>query len=154
MAYIEKLFTVLNVVLWLLSNVVTSDSPRYYTVSICIPLEPASITTMSSSETASAPAEGRSGSSVKDSMLGKAFSKVDLDGHDLPPSPAPSSPRNGRKYALATELVYTESSDQYNASSVPIYQVMRSHQSGGHYKYNGQGDRVKLTAEIANGISF
>ena len=62
-------------------------------------------------------------SSTKPSALGKVFSKIDLDGHDLPPSPAPSSPRNGRKYALATELVYTESSDQYNASSVPIYQV-------------------------------
>lgn len=57
------------------------------------------------------------------SSLGKAFSKVDLDGHDLPPSPAPSTPSNGKKYALATELVYTESTDQYNASSVPIYQV-------------------------------
>lgn len=55
--------------------------------------------------------------------LGKAFSKVDLDGHDLPPSPAPSSPRNGKRYAIATELVYTEGSDQYNASSMPIYQV-------------------------------
>lgn len=57
------------------------------------------------------------------SSLGKAFSKVDLDGHALPPSPAPSTPSNGKKYALATELVYTESTDQYNASSVPIYQV-------------------------------
>lgn len=55
--------------------------------------------------------------------LGKPFSKVDLDGHDLPPSPAPSSPRNGKRYALATELVYTEGTDQYNASSQPIYQV-------------------------------
>lgn len=55
--------------------------------------------------------------------LVKAFSKVDLEGHDLPPSPAPSTPSNGKKYALATELVYTESTDQYNASSVPIYQV-------------------------------
>ena len=55
--------------------------------------------------------------------LGKAFSRIDLDGHDLPPSPAPSSPRNGKRYALATELVYTEGSDQYNASSTPIYQV-------------------------------
>jgi hypothetical protein len=53
-----------------------------------------------------------------------AAAALDLDGHDLPPSPAPSTPRNGgRKYALMTELVYTESSDQYNASSVPIYQV-------------------------------
>lgn len=54
---------------------------------------------------------------------GKALQTHDIDGHDLPPSPAPSTPRNGRKYALMTELVYTESNDQYNASSVPIYQV-------------------------------
>ena len=57
--------------------------------------------------------------------LRKAFPKVDLAGHDLPPSPAPSSPRTGRRYALATELVYTEGNDQYKASSVPIYQVRR-----------------------------
>lgn len=67
--------------------------------------------------------EDLSGSSFKNQPPMKAFSKIDLDGHDLPPSPAPSSPRNGRKYALATELVYTEGSDQYNASSTPIYQV-------------------------------
>ena len=53
----------------------------------------------------------------------RAWRKVDLDGHNLPPSPAPSSPRNGRKYALATEIVFTESNDQHNASSTPIYQV-------------------------------
>jgi len=58
-----------------------------------------------------------------ESSKGKAPAALDLDGHDLPPSPAPSTPRNGRKYALATELVYLESNDQYNASSVPIYQV-------------------------------
>lgn len=57
------------------------------------------------------------------SALKKVLPRVDLDGHDLPPSPAPSSPNAGRRYALATELVYTEGSDQYNASSVPIYQV-------------------------------
>ena len=55
--------------------------------------------------------------------LGKAVARFDLDGHDFPPSPAPSSPRNGKRYALATELVYTEGTDQYNASSTPIYQV-------------------------------
>lgn len=55
--------------------------------------------------------------------LGRALQDIDLDGHDLPPTPASSSPRNGKKYALATELVYTESNDQYNAASVPIYQV-------------------------------
>jgi len=68
----------------------------------------------------------------KASILGKALPHVDLDGHDLPPSPAPSSPRNGRRYALATELVYTEGSDQYNASSVPIYQVRRIPRSMSH----------------------
>lgn len=69
-------------------------------------------------------------SSKKAAAAGKAAIPLDIDGHNLPPSPAPSSPRNGRKYALMTELVYTESSDQYNASSVPIYQVSpgRSHE--------------------------
>lgn len=61
--------------------------------------------------------------SSKASTMKKPFPSVDIDGHDLPPSPAPSSPRTGRRYALATELVYTEGNDQYNASSVPIYQV-------------------------------
>lgn len=63
------------------------------------------------------------GPSRSSKLSGKAFSSIDLDGHDLPPSPAPSSPRNGKRYALATELVYTEGTDQYNASSQPIYQV-------------------------------
>lgn len=61
----------------------------------------------------------------KTNAPGKAITTQDIHGHDLPPSPAPSSPRNGRKYALMTELVYTEGTDQYNASSVPIYQVDR-----------------------------
>lgn len=69
-------------------------------------------------------------SSSKISSLGRAFSKVDLDGHDLPPSPAPSTPRNGKKYAFATELVYTDSGDQYNASSMPIYQVRTNYRLG------------------------
>ena len=71
----------------------------------------------------SLPSNGEDRSPKKPDGFGKAFSKLDLEGHDLPPSPAPSSPRNGRKYALATELVYTEGTDQYNASSTPIYQV-------------------------------
>lgn len=58
-----------------------------------------------------------------DAAVKKAFPRVDLEGHDLPPSPAPSSPHAGRRYNIATELVYTEGNDQYNASSVPIYQV-------------------------------
>ena len=73
------------------------------------------------------PPNGPGGSS-KDSGkhgLPNAFSRIDLDGHNLPPSPAPSSPSNGRKYAMATELVYTDNGDQYNSSSMPIYQVRR-----------------------------
>ena len=60
---------------------------------------------------------------MTDTKLGNALGKIDLQGHDLPPSPAPSSPRNGKKYAFATELVYTDGGDQYNSSSTPIYQV-------------------------------
>ena len=71
----------------------------------------------------SAPGAGTGDTPSSSTMLKKAFPHVDLDGHNLPPSPAPSSPRSGKRYAIATELVYTESSDQYNASSVPIYQV-------------------------------
>ena len=56
-------------------------------------------------------------------MLARAFRRQDPEGHDLPPSPTPSSPRSGKKYALATDLVYTEHGDQHNSSSMPIYQV-------------------------------
>lgn len=80
---------------------------------------------MSASESGvpSAAAASTTTTGEKANALKKAFPHVDLDGHNLPPSPAPSTPRTGRRYALATELVYTESNDQYNASSVPIYQV-------------------------------
>ena len=74
-----------------------------------------------SSSVSSPPAAGSLNKKI--STLAKAFNQVDLDGHDLPPSPAPSSPRPGRQYSIATELVYADSTDQYNASSVPIYQV-------------------------------
>ena len=59
----------------------------------------------------------------KPNGIGRLLHNVDLDGHDMPPSPASSSPHSGKRYALATELVYTESNDKYNASSGPIYQV-------------------------------
>ncbi|KAI5466551.1 Cys/Met metabolism PLP-dependent enzyme-domain-containing protein [Mariannaea sp. PMI_226] len=83
--------------------------------------------------------------------------RVDLDGHDLPPSPAPSSPRNGRlKYALATELVYTDSKDQYGASSIPIYQsatFKQSSASGGQQEYDytrsGNPTRTHLERHVA-----
>ncbi|KAI9754349.1 MAG: homoserine O- acetyltransferase [Chaenotheca gracillima] len=104
---------------------------------------------------AGAPSEGapngaqeRAGSS---SVLSKAFSHIDLDGHDLPPSPAPSSPRNGKKYALATELVYTDSNDQYNSSSMPIYQSATFKQTSGsgagEYDYTRSGNPTRTHLE-------
>ncbi|KAH8804795.1 cystathionine beta-lyase [Xylogone sp. PMI_703] len=82
---------------------------------------------------------------------GKAFPHVDLEGHNLPPSPAPSSPRNGRKYALATELVYTDSKDQYGASSIPIYQSatfkQRAAGGGSEYDYTRSGNPTRTHLE-------
>lgn len=83
----------------------------------------------------------------------RPFPHIDIDGHDLPPSPAPSSPRNGRRYALATELVFTEGSDQYNASSVPIYQSATFKQTsatGGvsnEYDYTRSGNPTRTHLE-------
>ena len=88
--------------------------------------------------------------------MSKAFSQVDLDGHDLPPSPAPSSPRNGRQYSIATQLVYSEGNDQYNASSVPIYQSATFKQTsatGGNQDYDytrsGNPTRTHLEKHLA-----
>ena len=101
-------------------------------------------------------AAGASSSTVvssKESAVTKAFRHLDLDGHDLPPSPAPSSPRSGRRYALATELVFTEGSDQYNASSVPIYQSATFKQTsatGGvsnEYDYTRSGNPTRTHLE-------
>ncbi|KAI4257232.1 MAG: hypothetical protein LQ352_001730 [Teloschistes flavicans] len=81
----------------------------------------------------------------------KTLSKFDLDGHDLPPSPAPSTPRNGKRYAIATELVYTEGSDQYGASSAPIYQSATFKQTsgsgGGEYDYTRSGNPTRTHLE-------
>ncbi|KAI1162512.1 cystathionine beta-l [Nemania serpens] len=84
--------------------------------------------------------------------INKTFAKLDLDGHDLPPSPAPSSPANGRRrYALATELVYTDSKDQYGASSIPIYQSATFKQTssagGNEYDYTRSGNPTRTHLE-------
>lgn len=89
--------------------------------------------------------------SDKPASLGATFQKLDLSGHDLPPTPAPSTPTNGRKYALATELVYTEHSDQYNASSMPIYQTatfkQTSNSGGLEYDYTRSGNPTRSHLE-------
>lgn len=92
------------------------------------------------------------GDGKSNGVVGKAYPHIDLDGHHLPPSPAPSSPRNGRKYALATELVYTESKDQYGASSMPIYQSATFKQSsarggGSEYDYTRSGNPTRTHLE-------
>lgn len=87
----------------------------------------------------------------------KAIARIDQDGHALPPSPAPSSPSNGRRqYSLATELVYTDSRDQYGASSIPIYQSATFKQStalGGNSEYDytrsGNPTRTHLERHLA-----
>ncbi|KAI5776365.1 Cys/Met metabolism PLP-dependent enzyme-domain-containing protein [Geopyxis carbonaria] len=85
------------------------------------------------------------------SALGKAFSKLDLAGNDLPPSPAPSSPSAGKRYSLATELVYTEHSDQHGASSMPLYQTATFKQTsgsgGGEYDYTRSGNPTRSHLE-------
>ncbi|SPO05066.1 probable cystathionine beta-lyase [Cephalotrichum gorgonifer] len=87
----------------------------------------------------------------------KPVKRLDLDGHDLPPSPAPSSPHSGRRrYAFATELVYTDSTDQYGSSSVPIYQSATFKQTkatGGQQEYDytrsGNPTRTHLERHLA-----
>ncbi|QIX00786.1 hypothetical protein AMS68_006303 [Peltaster fructicola] len=80
--------------------------------------------------------------------IGKAMRHLDLDGHDLPPSPASSSPSTGKKYSLATELVYTESNDQFNASSVPIYQTATFKGGPGQeYDYTRSGNPTRTHLE-------
>ncbi|KAA8574161.1 hypothetical protein EYC84_005676 [Monilinia fructicola] len=90
-------------------------------------------------------------SSAAKGALNKAFPHIDLDGHNLPPSPAPSSPHNGRRYALATELVYTETKDQYGASSIPIYQSATFKQNlaggGSEYDYTRSGNPTRTHLE-------
>ena len=80
--------------------------------------------------------------------ISKAMKHLDLDGHDMPPSPAPSSPSNGRKYALATELVFTEGNDQHNASSMPIYQSATFKGGPGQeYDYSRSGNPTRTHLE-------
>jgi cysteine-S-conjugate beta-lyase len=66
-----------------------------------------------------------------------------------PPSPEPSSP--GKRYALDTELVFTEHSDQYRSSSIPIYQTATFKQDSlsnmGEYDYTRSGNPTRTHLE-------
>ncbi|KXJ92311.1 Cys/Met metabolism PLP-dependent enzyme-domain-containing protein [Microdochium bolleyi] len=100
----------------------------------------------------SPPNNGGSEASDASKAVNKAIANLDLDGHDLPPSPAPSSPANGRRrYALATEVVYADSKDQYGASSVPIYQSatfkQTSSSGGNEYDYTRSGNPTRTHLE-------
>lgn len=68
-----------------------------------------------------------------------------------PPSPAPSSPRDKISYSIDTELVYTESNDQYRSSSVPIYQSATFKQDSlnnmGEYDYTRSGNPTRTHLE-------
>lgn len=86
-------------------------------------------------------------SSGSSQPLNKALGRIDLDGHDLPPSPAPSSPANGRKYALATELVYSEPGDQYSSSQMPVYLSATFKGEGNAYDYTRSGNPTRTHLE-------
>jgi Cys/Met metabolism PLP-dependent enzyme len=81
----------------------------------------------------------------------------------LPPSPAPSSPRpTGRRYAMATELVFVDNpesggtKDQYGASSMPIYQTATFKQSSatemGEYDYTRSGNPTRSHLGMSFGM--
>ncbi|AOW03385.1 Cys/Met metabolism PLP-dependent enzyme-domain-containing protein [Yarrowia lipolytica] len=74
---------------------------------------------------------------------------------ELPPSPALSSPRQRRQYAIETELVYTdagEGADKYHrSSSVPIFQTATFKQESlsnmGEYDYTRSGNPTRSALE-------
>jgi cystathionine beta-lyase len=74
-----------------------------------------------------------------------------MEGNIPPPSPAPSSPRDRVTYAIDTELVYTDSNDQYRSSSVPIYQTATFKQDSlsnmGEYDYTRSGNPTRSHLE-------
>src|SRR5271154_3809718 len=95
-------------------------------------------------------------STAMTSLLPKKYIKFEPDEmtSSLPPSPAPSSPRpTGRRYAMATELVFVDNPetggtrDQYGSSSMPIYQTATFKQTSasemGEYDYTRSGNPTR-----------
>lgn len=70
----------------------------------------------------------------------------------VPPSPAPSSPGvSQRRFNIDTELVFTETTDQYKSSCVPIYQSATFKQESlsnmGEYDYTRSGNPTRTHLE-------
>ncbi|ODQ63754.1 cystathionine beta-lyase-like protein [Nadsonia fulvescens var. elongata DSM 6958] len=70
---------------------------------------------------------------------------------ELPLSPTPSTRGETRRYTLETELVYSDCTDQYNSSSVPIYQTATFKQTSlsnmGEYDYTRSGNPTRSHLE-------
>lgn len=79
------------------------------------------------------------------------FSNTAARDGDEPPSPAPSSPRARKQYSLETELVFTEHSDQFKSSSMPLYQTATFKQDSlsnmGEYDYTRSGNPTRTHLE-------
>jgi len=78
-----------------------------------------------------------------------------LSGPEFPPTSALSSsstPQNERRrYRIATELVHSDHTDQYGASSMPVYQSATFYQTGanagGEYDYTRSGNPTRSQLE-------
>lgn len=72
---------------------------------------------------------------------------LDLDGHELPPTPATSSPSNEKRWNLATELVYAEHDDANHSSSYPLYLSATFKGEGNEYDYTRSGNPTRTHLE-------
>ena len=91
---------------------------------------------------ASQPPNGPAG---KAPASNKAFAHIDLDGHTMPPSPAPSSPSNGRRYALATELVAAADLGRLVSATYPL---ARYEDAIGHAANAGRRGAIKVCFDL------
>lgn len=99
--------------------------------------------------------EAASGSAVSSSAASAgqqpSFSNAAARAGDEPPSPTPSSPRARKQYSVETELVFTEHSDQFKASSMPLYQTATFKQESlsnmGEYDYTRSGNPTRTHLE-------
>lgn len=72
---------------------------------------------------------------------------LDLDGHELPPTPSTGSPSNEKRWNLATELVYAEHDDANHSSSYPLYLSATFKGEGNAYDYTRSGNPTRTHLE-------